>query len=167
MKMIKKDELEFIGGYLVHGDDIIGVDPKIVEQVNKLETLVQKRNWLSLQPKACSGPDFNSFERMHDNDVVIHANPTTPMLDSMTEESLKLMEEIDRQNEADTANKIFEKLQDLTEFAINDYVIDSEQYSIKKFDLPMIGNPLDITVDKICEWVCYGMGIESSVNIDE
>lgn len=164
MKMINKSELEYKNGFIVNGDEIIAVDPYIVRQANALEEMVQKRRWLNDQPQACSGPNLSSFERESELDVLPHWEAETPLMDKKIEDSLKLMEELDEMNMVNLVNeKIFDDLKQLVEFANNEYVIDrSVLCAPEQFDLPTLGNPLELTADQVSKYVAEAYGLDVS-----
>lgn len=164
MKMINKSELEYKDGYVLNGNDIVALDPRIVRQANSLEEMVQKRRWLNDQPSACAGPNLSSFERESEFDALPHWEAETPLIDKKIEDSMKFMKELDEVNLVDMVNeKIFNYLKELVEFSTKDYVIDeSGLCSPERFDLPTLGNPLELTADQISKYVAEAYGLDVS-----
>lgn len=161
MKMVNKDKLTYVDGYLIDDDNIIAIDPSIVRQANMLEEMVQRRKWVDEQPEACAGPDYSKFKRESEHDIKgIEFIAETPLMDEEIQRSLELMAEID---DANMANRINEKIQNdlknLIDFVSKDYVIDrSGNCAPEKFDLPTLGNPLDLTKESICIKVAEAYG---------
>lgn len=163
MKMINKSELEYKNGYIVNGDEIIAVDPYIILQANALEEMVQKRRWLNDQPQACSGPNLSSFERESELDVLPHWEAETPLMDKKIEDSLKLMEELDEMNMVNLVNKELKYFEELIEFTSKDYVIDMpSQCAPEKFDMPTLGNPLELTAQQVAEYIAEAYELDVS-----
>lgn len=149
MKLYKKNNLTFSNGMLVtKKNKVVCVDINIVEQANKLETLNQKIEWLKDQPKACSGPDFSEFERVHSG-TKVKLGTETPTLDKEIKKSLKLMDEIDHYNTTEKAEDVINDVfKELVEFVTNKEVIDYCSV-VSKFDTPTLGNPLELTNEDI------------------
>lgn len=162
MKMYNKKDLTYKNGMLVAKDgEVIGVDSEIVDLANELETKVQKAAWLETQPETCAGPDYASFCRKHEADAEIDLfSCATPTLDKKAEESLKMMDEIELQQLCDEANHTLVGLTPLIQFVKDDSVVSCEATSVRKFDCPTMGNPLDWTFEDIQKFVSLTYGVK-------
>lgn len=161
-KIIKKSELTFVDGMLVKGDDVICIDPVIIHQANRLETLAQKTAYLMAQPDYSPVPSLDGFEREYAADQRIGKFVVeTPTLDAKAKEAMAIMDELDDATVAQQANSLLENYRELYEFASCDYVIGStDSVNAIKFDLPTIGNPLDITINDIELVIAGACGME-------
>lgn len=162
MKMYKKSDLTLVDGMLVTEDgDIVIPDIRIIDEANALETMVQKKRYMDGQPEAVPAPSLEGFERISNNDVTGAFVAKTPMLDSKAEEALKIMEELDAIATTEKANEMHSMFEHLIQFVRTDYVIDtcSSFGVIEKFDMPLLGNPLELTVDDVADAIAYCNGI--------
>lgn len=166
MKMYKKSDLTITNGILVSKDgDIVLPSFDIVCQANNLETMLQQSCYLKKQPEATPMPSLDGFERMSESDKQrgkFYAS--TPTMDSIEKEAMKVMDEIDDMSRADQANSMIEQFGALFDFVVNDFVIDCG-HTLTKFDTPVMGSVLDLTKDKLLEIVASICGM--SVNVDD
>lgn len=153
MKMYKKSELTYKDGYLVTKDnDVIGLAPMLVSQLNKLEQQIQKHRYIDKQPKATPAPTLDGFEFDSERDT-IHFKSDTPKLEEKIKNALDLMEEIEQVNTDKCMNRMLDhELNCVVNFVMQDFVIDDD-YSPMQFDCKTIGNPLELTEEKLIELV--------------
>lgn len=160
MKVYKKSDLTINHGLLVSKDgDIVIPDIAIVNQANRLETMLQEAMYLNDQPKAQPMPSLNGFERKSIKDSMRQKfEADTPIMDAKQKEALALMDEIDDVTTVNQANELMTQLDRLVEFVGQDFVIDcgNELYC---FDTPIIGNVLDLTIDDVSKAVAYVCGM--------
>jgi hypothetical protein len=167
MKMYKKSILSLIDGMLVSPDgDIVGVDPAIVSQANKLETLFQQGKYLMAQPEATPAPSLDGFERKSAFDISESKfDVSTPVLDAKAEETMALMDELDDMATASKANDMIEEFRELISFAMADYVVDCGTPVCLRFDTPTIGSVLELTPKDVSNVVALVNGMVEEVPI--
>lgn len=155
-KMFNKSECEYKGGYIVHDGEIVNVNRHIIEELNALESDVQKAIFdeeHKMGTMVSSFFDGREFSRKSEHCKSVPViEPDTPKLDKMAEKTLKIMEEIDLLEAAEKANEYLGLIGPALEFAENDFVVSSDDAPFR-FDLPTLGNPLELTVDAIVDWV--------------
>ena len=160
MKMYKKSDLTLNHGLLVSKDgDIVIPDIAIVNQANRLETMLQQAMYLNDQPKAQPMPNLNGFERKSIKDTTRQKFVAdTPIMDKRAEEAMAIMNEMDDVATVNNANGLLMRFDKLVDFANQDFVIDcgNELYC---FDTPLIGSILDLTADDVSKAVAYVCGM--------
>lgn len=151
-KMYKKSDLSYVNGYIVTKDDEIVLLPNDASnQLMHLEYELQKLEWLKNKPKLplIEYPDFvrkSEFET-----AVPEIAVETPLLDEQVQRSMKMREEIDNQKASKMANKFLAKYEKLFRFIGSDLFTEGD--SDIQFDLPTLGNPLELTADKVVQLV--------------
>ena len=153
MKMYKKKKLDYKNGYIVKEGKIIGIDNKIVDMFNQLETDVQK--WLHNMkyPVEDIKPAVPFSRETERGKIYPRVTAVTPELDNMAEKTIAMMDELDKVANADMCNKYFKSIQPLIEFINDKFVVECNQSTQHRFDLPQLGNPLKITKEDLCEIV--------------
>ena len=79
----------------------------------------------------------------------------TPILDQKVEAAKQLIEELDAVATCEGVNDYLKDLAELIDFAASETIVEgapSMLGGVRRFDLPVIGNPLELTVDKIVEF---------------
>lgn len=140
MKTYKKENLKYKNGYIFKGDKIVGIDNDIVDLANKMETDTQ-RKYHEVHNKIDIN-DVEEFNRVSEFSRPL-VMPSTPKLDKKIEESIELMDELDGMQKAEEANEYLESIHPVVQFIQEDFVIDCKQDTQHKFDLPVLGNPLE------------------------
>lgn len=159
MKMYKKSDLTLVDGMLVTEDgDIVIPDVRIIDEANALETKVQQKRYMNGQPEAVPAPSLEGFERISNDDVTGAFVAKTPLLDSKAEEALEIMEELDAIATTEKANEMHSMFKHLIQFVRTDYVVDTYGF-VEKFDMPLLGNPLELTMDDVADAIAYCNGI--------
>lgn len=149
MKLYKKESLTYKDGYLITGDgDVVAIDNEIVDLANTLEERVQRASFLDDQPEFCAGPDLTQFKRMSEFEDY-SVDVITPLADMEARRSVMLMDELDNANAGNKVNEDIAGLQPLLQFAAGDSVMAVENAAPHRFDLPALGNPLELTPDII------------------
>lgn len=151
MKMYKKSKLSYKNGYLVtKKGKVVYPGSDIVKQLNKLEEDLQRTRHES-KVKECSeclvGEEFvqkSEFKRPT-------VTPVTPNLDEAVEKAMDIVNDLDLIEASNKINKRFAEVNDLIQFALNDAVIEVPSLNLIQFDLPTIGNPLELTGDRIAD----------------
>lgn len=160
MKMYSKSDLTLVDGLLVANDGtIVMPDMRIVVQANKLEDMVQERDYLLSQPEHVPAPTMEGFERVSINDKYLgEFRAETPTIDSKIDEAMTIMDEIDKTEAANKANELQEAVKEFMAFVSNDYVIDCGGNPVMPFDTPMIGNVLKVDHDEVVTIIGYLAG---------
>lgn len=148
-KIYKKENCEYIGGYIVCGDEVVGVPAAIVLKLNKLDTDLQMaahRRANTVKPV-----EAKPFVRKHEGTGFIELTAITPALDAKVAEAEALMDDIDTLDTVNQANSYLEDIADVIDWVGSDYIIESA--TTAKFDLPAVGNPLNLSIDKLVDMV--------------
>lgn len=154
MKMYNKESLEYKGGYIVEDNKVICVDNEVVDLFNKLETDIQRAKFEKMKGKLVVDFGNNEFHRKSElGEIFPNVEVNTPCLDEMAEKAEAIMDEIDAMNAADVMNEYFAGIKPLIAFVNDEFVIDAENSTPHRFDLPTIGNPLELTKEKLSELV--------------
>ena len=158
MKMIEKKDCEYRGGYIVHDGEVVGIDPAIVTRLNAVETELQRNRFCKAEGKVVP-VEPAEFERKSEHGVTMpHVKAETPELDKMAEQALKIMDEIDDDNRAAEINGYFARLKDVFAFIDDDCIVSTATDALPRFDLPTLGNPLELTVDKVAKAIVESLG---------
>lgn len=154
MKMYEKKELEYKGGYLVAGDKVVGLDNNLVRMLNELEEEYQFAKFTHTKEMLTLPSPTMEFHRKSEHGKIM---PTieveTPELDAAVEKSVKMMDELDAVSSATIANEYLEKIMPLIMFVDDPFVVSVDQPSQERLDLLCVGNPLELTKDKLVDMV--------------
>lgn len=148
-KMYKKSELKFDSGYVLTMDDeVVALPPKVAEQLNEMETEIQKVAYLKAQPKAQPMPSLDGFER---ESIVKHAyvEVETKYLDREKRRSMGLLNDLRNMAEADEANEKLAKYDEAIRFLSEDKFVEGAE--VIMIDTPTIGHILTADVDKVID----------------
>lgn len=155
MKIYKKKDLAYKNGYLVKGDKIVTVDNDIIDLLNKLDVDIQRHEW-----EADRKAQSEYIGKMVDDEFTAKSEYTrpvisveTPTIDGKVKEAMAVIEEMEAQTAADEINKRLIGMRPVVQFVQEDFVVPVDQYSQHRFDLPTIGNPLEIDLEKLTELV--------------
>ena len=160
MKLYKKSDLSITKGLIVaNNGDIILPDPRIVKQINELETLAQQAMYLSKQPEATPMPSLDGFERMSINDSKVKFRAVTPTMDEKAAEAMAIMDEMDDLVIVNKANELLDNFKELIEFVDQDFVIDCGDM-LYCIDTPVLGSLLDLTKNDIVNVIATICGME-------
>lgn len=154
-KIYKKSELVFAEGYICDKDmNILEVPGGLIEKLSNLDRALQEKEYLDAQPEGTESPNLEGFKRksMFDKiELPLMEKPETPIADAREAEALEFMKEVDEVNKVDDFNEIIRKHRDLFEFAGDDTVITciTDAFTPAPIDTPVLGNPLELTADKL------------------
>lgn len=163
MKMYAKSALTNIDGMLVaDSGDVVSVDHKIVDQANKLDTMLQEAKYLADQPKASPMPTLEGFKRKSVKDDLLEGakfEADTELLDLEAKKTMMMMEEMDDVALTEKANGLLSQFAELLAFVAADRVFD---YGVEviPFDTPELGDVLELTKDDVINAVAYVSGLE-------
>ena len=156
MKMYKKSKLSYKNGYLVtKKGKVVYPGSDIVKQLNKLEEDLQRARH-ERAVKECS-----ECADSHVNKEFIQKSefkrptitPVTQNLDEAVEKAMNIIDDLDLVESSNKINKRFAEIDDLIQFALSDTVIEIPSLNLIQFDLPTIGNPLELTGDQVADIV--------------
>ncbi len=152
VKMYKKSELEYKGGYIVKGDKVIAVDNEIVDLLNKLDTDIQRAEFEAMKESFQVDVSDMNFNRVSERGCIYpYVKIETPVLDKLVKKTEALMDEFDNMGKAEQINKYFASIKPLIMFVSDDFVIAAEHGVPHRFDLPVVGNPLELTSESLGE----------------
>ena len=155
MKMFEKKQCEYKGGYIVCNDEVVAIDNGIVDALNRLEEDIQRAKF---EAESC-GPlpcykDPGEFERVSERGAIMPVvSAHTPVLDETVEKTMKLLDEIEDAEHAVRINEYFAGIVPVIEFVNDPFIVSGEQATQHRFDLPTIGNPLELDRDKLSDLV--------------
>lgn len=159
MKVYSKKDLTYKNGLLVTADgDVVCLDNEVVDMANELETRIQKAAYLGSQPEATKAPSLNGFERKTET-VVSAFVKDTPLMDQKVKDTLALMEELDDAMVTDKLNEQIKNLTPLVYFVKEDDVLSVEHATPHRFDVPVMGNPLEWDEDKLMQFIAMSNGL--------
>lgn len=151
MKIIDKKQCEYKMGHIVYNGEVIGLPTPVIMQLNDLEKFVQIAEFL--KPQEIATPvTMEGYEFQHERETpVLFAEPETPTLNKKAKESMKIAAEIDKQCEHGKLVEVTEEFAELIKWVESDEFIES--YDNTELDLKTIGNPLELTTEKIAEYL--------------
>lgn len=151
MKMYKKTECEYKNGYIVNGDEVVGIDNEVVLMLNNLDVDVQRARFE--QANKVKPQETKEFVPESEHQVLAEIVVKTPKLDEFAETAMEIMEEIDAVNTAEAATDYLAHIQKALMFAHDEEIVEFAQSVQLRFDLPTIGNPLDLDPLAISKFV--------------
>lgn len=153
MKMFDKNECEYKGGYIVCEGQVVCIDNEIVDLFNKLDTDVQRAKFEAAHRQAPVDQDEAFAPKSEHGAIYPTIEAKTPELDKMAAKAVKLMDEVDAMESAARANEYFAGIHPLIMFVNDGFVVSGEQAVQHRFDLPVVGNPLELDKDKLSDIV--------------
>ena len=159
-KMYSKNNLKFEDGYVLNYDnEVVALPPKVAEQFNKLETIIQQQAYLAAQDKAKPEPSLDGFER---ESIVKHPKITVQTLNLDAEEKRckGILDDIRKASMATEVNKLLDKFDKLMQFLHSDKFVEGTE--VVMIDTPTIGNPLTADADSIIAKIGTMAGIIDS-----
>lgn len=152
MKMIDKKDCEYKGGYIVNDGKIVCVDNEVVDLFNKLDVDIQRAEFVADNQQLVT-PVKEFVPKTEHGALYPVVTAETPELDKLAEHAMKVMDEVDAMADATKANEYFAGIHQLIEFVNEDFIVSGEQAMQHRFDLPTIGNPLELDKDKLADLV--------------
>lgn len=147
-KFYKKSQLTFESGYVVNADgDVVALPPCVADQLNEIETIIQKAIWLRDQPEECKGPDLSKFERESCFGSAPEIVVSTPLLDEKIKESKAIEAEMYAASCATELNKLIANFREAFAFAAEDAFVEGDR--VVRLDLLTLGDPLKLTADDL------------------
>lgn len=158
-KMYSKIDVTFSNGYIVgENSNVVCLPDKVAEQLNELEEIFQKAEYLKAQDPASPMPSLDGFKRKSINKT-IEIEASTPTIDAKVAESIQIRDELRKVDNAETMNKIIGEYSEVFHFVQSNTFVEGSKVVL--IDTPTLGNPLDIKVedllDKLAEYVSVDM----------
>ena len=156
MKIYNKNDLTYKNGYIICDDKVVSIDNEIVDLLNKLDTDIQRAEWR--QAKSDNAHEawkeaMSQFEPKSEF-TLPEIGAETPVLDAKIEEAKMLMDDIDAKAYAAQANDYLAGIKPVVLFVQDDSVVEFEQPTQHRFDLPVVGNPLELDGESLALLVC-------------
>lgn len=152
MKFYKKSKLKYVDGYLTtKKGKIVMIDNEIIDLANELEERYQRALWEIVHPEPeidTNAPEFKRLSERKPNKTTLE----TPYLDEKTEQTMKIMEEIDALSKVHELNNDLLGMKPLLDFVKSDKVIECESGTLHRFDLPILGDPLKLSAEDIVKF---------------
>ena len=147
-KIRYKNQLSYKSGYIIDAnDEVVALPTKVAEQLNNLETLVQKARYLNGQPKASPEPSLDGFVRESEVAVPKMQEADTPTIDRKAKESKLMLKELRSKMSVDAVNDIIDANKEAFVFMDNEEFIEGAE--AVRLDLPGLGDPLELTAEKM------------------
>ena len=151
MKIYKKEDCTYVDGYVVCGDEVIGVPTPVIRQLNRLETDMQKAEHRRANKVELKTPE--PFVRKHEGKSRIVVTPETPALDEAVDKAMALRDDLDTVEAASAVNDYLADIELAIEWVQSPNIVSSSTVLVEKFDLPSLGNPLELGEEDIVEAV--------------
>ena len=159
IKYMNKKNMQLIDGFLCNKKGhVLGINPKVAELANALDTMVQKKLYLDKQPDAQPMPSLDGFKRRHMHELVLpQIKPAeTPVTDKRVAEAMAFVHEVEDQHTAGKVNEMVKEFAMLFDFANNDKIwVDTDVFEEYEFDTPELGNPLDYDAELLLEAIMF------------
>lgn len=151
-KLISKTDLKYVDGYIMDDDNnILAIHGKVVDFLNDLEISVQKAEYIKAQPKGKMPPTIQGFKPKSERKVYSVEVPETPNLDARAALAKHILDETLAVSTAASYNSFIEENADVFEWLDAERVIVGNAMIAQRFDLPTLGNPLELTAEKVIE----------------
>lgn len=147
MKVFTKEELTLTDGLFVTTDKtIVTANLMVIQQANALDLALQEAEYLMAQPKATPAPSLKGFKPKSSLEAKVVVKAETPTLDKKVEETLAIMKDLDKHEEAEKLNNAVKEFSELIKFVQSNEVICNEtDIAPEKLDTPVLGNILELT----------------------
>ena len=151
MRFYKKEELTYRGGYLVNKDgNIMDLDCAVVTALNEIEMLNQRAQYHKAQNKIAGFEELEPFTFADEHSAPsISFDIDTPFVDRKVKESMIILKEVKALGAVKKMEEIAEGLMPaLTWIHKNEFVSSEAEYQ-PRLNMKTVGNPLELTVDKV------------------
>lgn len=172
MKLVSKSELHIEDGYILDKkDNVLAIDDNIVRLFNELDSELQKALYLQSQPKATPMPTLDGFEEESELSSPIEFHVSTPVLDNRIQESMALMDELDKLKHGKAIEKDLDHYRPIINWADKDKIlVVANTYGVDiVVDTPFFkdyGGILKMTPEEIIQVISIINGAEF-INDDE
>ena len=148
--IINKKQLRFTNGYLELGGTLVA--PSFLKDYMELEDFLQQARYKNELDK-----EFLVFHResMTEGTLIKIEDPATPTMDKEAKKVDKISKEATALIAAGEARNVLDQFNSVCEFVMQDSVVlYDENYRASLIDTPMLGNPLELTEEKLVDLVC-------------
>ena len=148
--IINKKQLRFTNGYLELGGTLVA--PSFLKDYMELEDFLQQARYKNELDK-----EFLVFHResMTEGTLIKIEDPATPTMDKEAKKVDKISKEAMALVAAGEARNVLDQFNSVCEFVMQDSVVlYDENYRASLIDTPMLGNPLELTEEKLVDLVC-------------
>lgn len=164
MKLIDKNELHIEDGYILDEEDnVLTIDRNIIRMFNKLDSELQKALYLQGQPKATPMPTLDGFEEESELSSPIEFYVSTPVLDKQIQESMALMDELDKLKHGKAIEQDLDLYRPIIDWADKDKVLVSDEPEPYQVDTPFFkdyGGILKMTPEEVIQVISIINGVE-------
>ena len=160
-QLIKKSDCEFKNHRIVCDGAVVGIGHSVRRQLESLERHYQECMYLAKQPDYAPLPSLEgfAFESAVEDELPHIALPATPTIDKREAEAKAYVDELDSVDEAKDVNRLIDRYAKLVRWVEADEFI--EEFDEDYLDLKYLGNPLELTLDKLIDvfeaMVCGGL----------
>lgn len=152
MKIYKKSECAIIDGQVTFESEVLYLNPVVYNMLHILDEQVQKAEYLNAQPKAQAAPSLDGFKKKSNYSLPLLEKPKTPAGDKQVKIAMAIMRETDEVNKVGKINELITEMQPMFDWVASEHTSDSGTPHAR-IDLPAIGNPLELTTDKMVEFI--------------
>lgn len=156
MKIYKKSELKYQDGFIITNDnEVVTVNPRVVDGLNRLEEEAQIFAWKKTDDKLKANIKESTpykFESEYDTLSKINPCPETPLLEKRKEEEELSKLEMDKMKKYARANQVIKQNKEILLWLSSDIIVAGDSNcSYVRFDLLTLGNPLLLTPIKLVQ----------------
>lgn len=154
-KLVSKKSLKYIDGYIMDcNSNIVDIGSDIYEFLNDLDIYIQKAEYIKSQPKGQLPPTMNGFKPKSERKVYQIEEPETPNLDARAALAKSILDETIKSSKVKLYNEYIEQNASMFEWLDSDRIVVLDSINeANRFDLPTLGNPLELTVEKVIEFI--------------
>ena len=148
--IINKKQLRFTNGYLELEGTLVA--PSFLKDYMELEDFLQQARYKNELDK-----EVLVFHResMAEGPLIKIEDPATPTMDKEAKKVDKISKEAIALVAAGEARNVLNQFNSVCEFVMQDSVVlYDENYRASLIDTPMLGNPLELTEEKLVDLVC-------------
>lgn len=151
MKIYKKSDCTIIDGQITIENEVLPLSPVVYSMLHIMDEQVQKAKFLKKQPKAQAAPTLIGFEKKSSYSLPYLDKPKTPASDKQVKQAMAIMAETDELEKVGNINTLILELQPLFDWVESEHVTDGHP-AHNRIDTPEIGNPLELTSEKLVEY---------------
>lgn len=170
VKIYNKKDLKLVNGYIADKEgNILWFPSPVIEDFNRLERRYQKAKFDKENPIIKQERQVFEFESVFKEvEIPSVSKPATPLHDEEEEKALALMKEADEQSFIEKVNATLKQHSEMFEFVADD-TIETKLYEgdhmMAKFDTLNLGNPLELTADKLSKFIQDIVRLEDQASV--
>lgn len=151
MKIYKKSDCTIIDGQITIENEVLPLSPVVFSLLHLMDEQVQKAKFLKKQPEAQAAPTLTGFKKKSSYSLPFLNRPNTPASDKQVKQAMAIMAETDELEKVGNINALILELQPLFDWVESEYVTDGNP-AHPRIDTPEIGNPLELTSEKLVKY---------------